>query len=132
MAHTIVNTDGDRWRFLRNTLLSTFSPAKMRMVSVTWYKPLPVVQLSTINFVQPSALENLWKKQTNLIYSKGEVIEKNQNRLTICFGVFRLSIPFICLECERLLSFILIFKFVQSFCILWSEQRWQNIYRLND
>lgn len=35
MAHTIVNTDGDRWRFLRNTLLSTFSPAKMRMVSVT-------------------------------------------------------------------------------------------------
>lgn len=59
MAHTIVNTDGDRWRFLRNTLLLTFSPAKMRMVSVTGYKPLPVVQLSTINFVQPSALENL-------------------------------------------------------------------------
>lgn len=123
MAHTIVNTDGDRWRFLRNTLLSTFSPAKMRMVSVT-------SSGITINYKLCPTLSSgkSLKKQTNLIYSKGEVIEKNQNRLTICFGVFRLSIPFICLECERLLSFILIFKFVQSFCILWSEQRWQNIY----
>ena len=32
LAHTLLNTDGDHWRFLRNTLLPTFSSGKMRMV----------------------------------------------------------------------------------------------------
>lgn len=32
MAHTLINTDGDHWRFLRNTLLPTFSSGKMRMM----------------------------------------------------------------------------------------------------
>ncbi|XP_034318419.2 cytochrome P450 3A11 [Magallana gigas] len=32
MAHTLLNTDGDHWRFLRNTLLPTFSSGKMRMM----------------------------------------------------------------------------------------------------
>lgn len=32
MAHTLINTDGDHWRFLRNTLLPTFSSGKMRML----------------------------------------------------------------------------------------------------
>lgn len=59
MAHTLINTDGDHWRFLRNTLLPTFSSGKMRMVSVTCHKTLPVAQLSTINVVHPSALENI-------------------------------------------------------------------------
>ncbi|XP_022304770.1 cytochrome P450 3A11-like isoform X1 [Crassostrea virginica] len=32
LAHTLLNTDGDHWRFLRNTLLPTFSSGKMRMM----------------------------------------------------------------------------------------------------
>ncbi|XP_048756033.2 cytochrome P450 3A6-like [Ostrea edulis] len=32
MKHSLINTDDDHWRFLRNTLLPTFSSGKMRMM----------------------------------------------------------------------------------------------------
>lgn len=32
MSHSLINTDNDHWRFLRNTLLPTFSSGKMRMM----------------------------------------------------------------------------------------------------
>lgn len=76
MAHTLINTGGDHWRFLRNTLLPTFSSGKMRMVSVTCHKTLPVVQLQTGNVVNPLALENLRKNIS--IHSKSDVTKKQQ------------------------------------------------------
>lgn len=79
MAHTLINTDGDHWRFLRNTLLPTFSSGKMRMVSVTCHKTLPVVQLQTRNVVNPLALENLRKNIS--IHSKSDVTKNSNNRL---------------------------------------------------
>lgn len=79
MAHTLINTDGDHWRFLRNTLLPTFSSGKMRMVSVTCHKTLPVVQLQTGNVVNPLALENLRKNIS--IHSKSDVTKNSNNRL---------------------------------------------------
>lgn len=32
MKYSLLNADDDQWRFLRNTLLPTFSSGKMRMV----------------------------------------------------------------------------------------------------
>lgn len=80
MAHTLINTDGDHWRFLRNTLLPTFSSGKMRMVSVTCHKTLPVVQLQTRNVVNPLALENLRKKIFQFI-AKVTLPKNSNNRL---------------------------------------------------
>lgn len=34
MKYSLLNADDDQWRFLRNTLLPTFSSGKMRMVLV--------------------------------------------------------------------------------------------------